>query len=109
MSTNTKDKPEMDTKSSDVSTGLSTNPENSSEFLGIIVEKLLLIDSSNTELTLDRGNEWRSLEEGSSQSIKSLLNVGLASRVGVETNNSDVLLTGTLLSLHQSSSSIQTN
>lgn len=56
------------------------------------------MDGANTELTLDGGDEWWTLEEGTSQCLQSARKLSLSARnLVVEAYDADIFLSGTLL------------
>ncbi|KAL3706758.1 hypothetical protein TMatcc_007771 [Talaromyces marneffei ATCC 18224] len=62
---------------------------------------------SDTELTLDGGNQRRTLEEGSSQSLEGASELSFTTgNLVVETNDTHVLLSGTLLGLDETGCTI---
>lgn len=110
MSTDTEQKTKVNTEGSDIGTGLTADPEDTQ--MAIIVElvKLALVDSSDTELSLDSGNEGRALEQSTSQGLQSSSELGLAAGdFVVESDDADVLLTSTLLGLDKASGTVDTD
>lgn len=94
----------MDTHCSNVGTSLATKPENSHIALDIMLVKLGLINSSNSQLLLDCRNKRGSLENWTCQSLNSLLKgLGLLN-VLMKLNDGNILFTSRLLCLDQSSS-----
>lgn len=77
MSSDSQQQSDVDAESSDVSTCLARYPEDSKPFLGIIVDKLRLIDSTDTKLSLDCGNLRGFLEETSCESFQHILQLNL--------------------------------
>jgi hypothetical protein len=56
------------------------------------------VDRSDTELALDGGNERWALEEGSGERLEGARKLRLTSgQLVVQTNNADILLSGSLL------------
>jgi len=65
------------------------------------------MDGSDTELTLDGGNERGALEESSGERLKGTRKLRLASReLVVHANDADILLSGSLLGLDETGSAI---
>jgi len=93
----------MDTEGSNISSSFARNPEDSHVSLLVILDELALIDSSNSEFLLDSRDEWRSLEDSSSECLQSLLKLLYFVNLSMELDNGDVLLTGRLLGLDESS------
>ena len=93
----------MDTEGSNISSSFARNPEDSHVSLLVILDELALIDSSNSEFLLDSRDEWRSLEDSSSECLQSLLKLLNFVNLSMELDNGDVLLTGRLLGLDESS------
>ena len=61
----------MHTQSSDVGSGLTAHPENTKLPLVVELVQFALVNSSDTELALDGGDERRSLEKGTGERLKS--------------------------------------
>lgn len=60
------------------------------------------MNSTNTQLSLNSGNKRRSLERGTDEGFESTGELRLAAKeLIVEADDADVLLTGTLLRLHE--------
>lgn len=95
----------MDTKSSHVSTSLTRHTEHSEPLLSIKVYQLRLVNCTHTQLSLDSRNFWRLLEETASESLQDSLKFVLILDVSVETNNTDILLSCSLLRFSQTSCS----
>jgi len=93
----------MDTEGSNISSSFARNPEDSHVSLLVILDELALIDGSNSEFLLDSRDEWRSLEDSSSECLQSLLKLLYFVNLSMELDNGDVLLTGRLLGLDESS------
>lgn len=87
----------MYAQSTYVSSSLAAHPENTHLFLFVKLNKLALVDGSNSEITLDGSNDWRSLEQSSTQSLQSLGNLFLVLDWTVESDNANVLFAGGLL------------
>ena len=90
-------------------TGEATYVEDAELLLRIVLDQLGLVDGTDTELTLDGSNQRRTLEESTSELLQSLLELGLALDGVVEADDGDVLLTGGLLALDGTSSTIDTD
>ena len=107
---NTQQQSQVDAKRSDIGTSLAADPENTQ--MAVIIEfvELGLVDSTDTELTLDGGNQWWALEQSSGQSLKRASELGLATGdLVVESDNANVFLSGTLLRLHETGGTIDTD
>ena len=84
---------DMDAKGTNVSASLAANPENTHITVFVVFNELGLIDGSNPEFFLDGGNERRSLEAGTFERVKRLLELlDLVERL-VKLDNSNILLT----------------
>jgi len=90
----------MDAKGSNVSTSFTRDPEDSHITLFIKVEHLQLVDVTDTELLLNSGDQWRSLEASTSQRVKGLFKLLNLVELSVQFNNRNVLLTSGLLGLN---------
>lgn len=97
----------MDAKSSHVSAGFTAHPDDTHLLLSIVLDDLGLVDSSDSELSLDGGNKRGLLEHRTGELLESLIELARVLNVVVETNDTDVLFTSTLLSLHETSSTVK--
>jgi hypothetical protein len=103
----TKQKTEMHAEGTDVGSGLAAHPEHTQLPLIVELVQLALVDGSDTELTLDGGDERRSLEESTSECLKGARKLRLASRkLVVHADDTDVLLSGSLLGLDKTGRAI---
>lgn len=109
MTTCTEEKTEVHAESTDVSACLAADPENTQLVLGVVFNQLAVVDGTNTELTLDSGNQRRTLKKGTSQFLKSLLENKLIFNSVVKADDGHVFLTSSLLALHQTSCSVNAN
>lgn len=83
----------MDAQGTNVSASLAADPENTHITVFVVFNKLGFIDGSNSKLFLDGRNEGRSLEAGTFERVKCLLELlDLVKRL-MEFDNSNVLLT----------------
>lgn len=107
MGTHTEQKTQVDTESTNVGTSLAADPENAEMAIVVKLVKLALMDGTDTELTLDGRDQRRALEEGSSKGLQSATELRFATRdLVVEADNTDILLTGTLLRLNQAGGTV---
>jgi hypothetical protein len=76
--------------------------------VAVVIElnQLGLMDSTDTELTLDSRDQRRALEESSGQGLKGLGELLLRLDGVVEAENADVLLTSSLLRLDQAGGTV---
>ena len=93
---------EMDAESTDVGTGLTGDPDNSEVSLLIVLDELQVIDSPDTELLLDSGDQWWPLEAGTGELLKSSLDLLDLVDALMQLEHSNVFFTSRLLSLDQS-------
>lgn len=108
--TNAKKKTEVNTQSTNVSSCLAADPENTKVSVIVELEKLALVDGSDTKLALDGRDKRRSLEESTSQGFQSASELGLATGdLVVETDNANIFLPGTLLRLDQTGRTVDAN
>jgi hypothetical protein len=103
------EKAKVNTKGSDIGAGFTANPEDPQMPLRVIFVQLAFIDRSHTKPSLHGRDQRRALEESTSKAFD-----GGREKVGVgdivvQTNNSNVFLTGALLGLDQTSRSINAN
>lgn len=110
VGTNTKQQTQVHTQGSDIGTGLAAHPEHTQVAVIVKLNQLALVDGSDTQLSLDGGNQRRALEQGTGEGLEGAGELGLAARqLVMETNDGNVLLSGSLLGLDQSSRSIDTD
>ena len=65
----------MNTHGSDVSSSFTGDPEDSKSLLVVVFEQVRLVDGSDTKLTFDSGDQWRSLEHGASKRLDRLVDL----------------------------------
>lgn len=107
VSTDTKEKTQVHAKSTDIGTSLTADPEDTEVALIVKLDELALVDSSDTELTLDGRDQRRTLEQSTSEGLESASELSLTARqLVVEANDADVFLSGTLLGLDETSSTV---
>lgn len=93
----------MNAKGSDVGASFAVNPDDTHVSFFVVLDETQLVDCTDAELFLDGRNERWALETGSGQGVKCLLKLLNFVKFGVQLNNSNVLLTGALLSFDQTS------
>lgn len=110
MGTNTQQKTQVHTQSSNVGTSLAAHPEDTQVAVIVKLNQLALVDGSDTELTLDGRNQRRALEQGASKGLEGTSELSLATRqLVVKADDGNILLSGSLLRLDQSSRSVDTD
>lgn len=110
MGADTEQQTQVHTQGSDIGTSLAAHPEHTQVAVIVKLNQLALVDGSDTQLSLDGGNQRRALEKGTGEGLEGAGELGLAARqLVVETNDGNVLLSGSLLGLDQSSGSIDTD
>lgn len=110
VSTDTQQETKVDTECTDVGTSLARNPEDTELSLVVELVKLALVDGSDTELSLDGRNKRRTLEQSTSEGLESAGELSLATgELVVKSDNTDILLTGTLLRLDQAGGAVNTD
>lgn len=93
----------MNTKCTDIGSCFATDPENAQVSLIVELVQLAFVDGSDTELSLDGGDQRRTLEEGTSQGLESSRELCLTTwKFIVQSDNADILLSSTLLRLDKS-------
>ena len=110
MRSNTKQEAQVNTKSSDVCSCLAADPKDTK--MSIIVEfvEFTLVYRSDTELTLDSRNQWRSLEKCTGQRFKSSSELRLTTRdLVVQADHADIFFSCTLLRFNQTSGTVNAN
>lgn len=68
---------EMDADGTHVRARLALDPEDALLLLLIVLDQLVLVDGTDTQLTLHGGNERRALEEGTGQLQKCILRIAV--------------------------------
>lgn len=110
VSTNTQKKTQVNAESSDIGTSLAAHPENTQVSVIVKLDELALVDGSDTELSLDGGDQRRALEESTGQGLEGAGELGLATgQLVVEADDSNVFLSGTLLGLDETSGTVDAN
>ncbi len=100
---NAKEQSQVDTERSDIGTGLARDPEDTEVAVIVELDELALVDRPDTKLALDGRDEGGSLEESTCEGLEGLSDSGLTSLdSAVESDDTDVLLAGTLLGLYES-------
>lgn len=94
----------------DICAGLAADPEDTEVAVIVKLNELGLVDGSDTELSLDGGNQRRSLEQGAGEQLEDSCKLCLAARdLIVKSHYRHVLLSGTLLGLDESRGSVNAN
>lgn len=107
VSTHAEQQTQVDTESTDVGTSLAADPEDTKMAVVVKLIQLALVDGTDTELTLDRRDQRRTLEQRTSQGLQSAAELRLTTRdLVVKANNADILLTGTLLRLNEAGGTV---
>lgn len=109
MSTTSKQITDVNAHGSNVSTGFTTQPEDTHISLLVVIKKLRFINSSYSQFLLDGRNERRSLEARSSQILNGFLKSFDFINMLMQFNDGNVLFTSRLLSFHKSSGVIDAN
>lgn len=92
----------MHTQCSDVGTGFARHPEDSQLTVVVEFKQLALVDGTDTQLTLNGGDERRTLEEGTGEGLEGASELGLAAgQLVVQTQDAHILLTRALLALDE--------
>jgi hypothetical protein len=107
VGTNTEQKTQVNTQSTDVGTSLAADPEDTELPLVVEFVELALMDGTDTKLTLDGGDERGTLEERTSEGLEGARKLRLATgELIVQADDADVLLTSTLLGLDEASGTV---
>lgn len=107
VSTNTEDETQVDTESTDVSSGLAGNPEDTKLPLVVELVKVALVNGTDTKLPLDGRDKWRALEKSTSQGLEGACELLLTTwEFVVQSDDADILLSGTLLGLDKTGSTV---
>lgn len=97
----------MDAEGSDVGTSLAADPEDTEVTVIVKLDELALVDGSDTELALDGRDQRGTLEERTGEGLEGTGELGLAAgQLVVQADDGDVLLSGTLLRLDQTSGAV---
>lgn len=101
---------QVDTERSNVCSGFAADPEDTEVPVVVVLDHLALVDRSHSQLPLDGRDEGWSLEQSSGEGLQSsgkrLLAFG---QFIVESDDTDVLLSGALLRFDQTSCSVDTD
>lgn len=107
VGTDTEEETKVDTEGTNVGTSLTADPEDTEVALVVELVVLALVDGTDTELALDGRDQRGALEERTGQGLQSADELGLATGdLVVETDHTDILLTGTLLGLDQAGGTV---
>ena len=110
MRANTSQKTQVNAERSDVGTSLAADPEDTEMSIIIEFKQLAFVDGAHAQLTLNGGDEWRSLEEGTGQGLEGASELRLAAgKLVVESDDADILLTSTLLRLDKAGCAVDTD
>lgn len=110
VSTNTEQKTQVHAECTDIGSSLTADPEDTEVAVVVELDQLALVNGTDTQLTLDGGDQRRALEEGTGQGLEGTGELGLAARqLVVESNDGDILLSGTLLGLDQAGGTVDTD
>lgn len=97
----------MHAQSTDVGSSLAADPEDTELPLIVKLVELALMNSSDTKLTLDGGNERGALEQSSGERLKGTRKLCLASgKLVVHADDTNILLSGSLLRLDKTGGAI---
>lgn len=80
VAANTQKKAKVDAERSDIGTGLARHPEDTKVSVVVELEHLAFVDASNSELSLDGGDQGRSLEQSTGQGLQGTLELNLTTR-----------------------------
>jgi hypothetical protein len=107
VSANAEKKTQVYTKGTDVGTGLAADPENTQMTIVVELDELALVNRTDTQLTLNSRNQRRTLKKGTGKRLEGLGKGSLAAwDLVVETDDSNVFFTGSLLRLDQTSGTV---
>lgn len=105
--TDTEQKSQVDTECSDVSAGLTADPEDTEVAVVVELNKLGLVDGSDTELTLNGRDQGGSLEQGTGKELEDASKLCPAARdLVVEAHNGNIFLSGSLLGLDETGGTV---
>lgn len=97
----------MDTKRPNVSSRFAADPEDTKVTVIVELNKFALVDSPDTQLSLDSRNQRGPLEQGTRQRLEGLGKGCLAARDSVmEANDCHVFFAGSLLRLDETSCAV---
>lgn len=92
---------------SDVGTSLAADPEDAEVSVVVELDELALVDGSDTEHTLDGGDQGRALEERTGEGLERTRELRpAAGQLIVQADHGDVLFSGTLLRLDEASGAV---
>jgi hypothetical protein len=107
VATDTKEETKVDAKSTDISTSLAADPEDTEVAVIVKLNQLALVDRSDTELTLDGRNKRGALEQSTGESLESAGKLSLAAgQLVMETDDGNIFLSGSLLGLDEAGGAV---
>jgi hypothetical protein len=107
VTADTEEETKVDTEGTDVGTSLARDVEDGELALVVELEELARVDGTDTELPLDGRNKRRTLEERTSEGLKSARELGLSTgELAVQTEDCNIFLSGALLALHEAGRAI---
>lgn len=107
VAADTEEKTQVDAEGTDVGTSLAADPEDTEVAVIVKLNQLALVDRSDTELTLDGGDERGTLEQGTGEGLESAGELGLAARqLVVEADDGNIFLSGALLGLDEAGGTV---
>jgi len=106
VSSDSQQQTQVHTERPDVGSSLARDVEDGESSLVVELDQVGLVDGSDSKLPLDGGDERRSLEEGTGEGLEGSSEGLLVLKGGVESKDGDVLLSGSLLGLDESSGSV---
>ena len=109
MTADTQKQTEMYAESSDVCSSFARHPENRKVAVFVVLEKLRVVDSTDSELAFDGRNQRGALEESTSQGLESTGEGRRVLEFVVESQDSNIFLSSTLLRLDQPRRTIYTD
>ena len=99
----------MHAERTNVRSGLAADPKDTEIAVRVELEQLALVDGTNTKLSLDRGDQRRSLKEGSRKCGDRSRDLGLVLNFAVQAKHGHVLFSCTLLRFYQSRRTVDTD
>lgn len=107
VSANAEKKTQVHTEGTDVGTGLAADPEDAQMTIVVELDKLALVDGSDTQLTFDSGDQRRTLEQSTGKRLQGLGKGSLTAwDLVVEADDSNVFFTSSLLRLDKTSGAV---
>lgn len=106
---NTQQQTQVHTERSDICSRLTRHPEDTEVSVVVVLDQFRLVNRPDSQLPLDGGDQRWSLEKRTSKGLERTGKGLFAANLVVESDDTDVLLSGSLLGLDKTSGSVDTD